>query len=123
MNSSNIIIVVILILILVPAVRTAIKHMQGEGDCCGGPKEKVPKKKIAGKKQGEYIVSIEGMHCQNCKNRIERHLNEIEGVVSKVNLGRKQAVVSYYQPVDEKVIREVIEGQDFTVTDIQKHQM
>ena len=69
--SGNWIAIVIIVIILIPAIRTTVKHMKGEGDCCGGPKEKVPKKKMDGPKLRELTVHIEGMHCQNCKNRIE----------------------------------------------------
>ena len=117
---TNIIIGILLIIILIPAVLTTVKHMKGEGDCCGGPKEKVPKKKIEGQKLGDYVVQIEGMHCENCKNRVERKLNELDGIVSKVNLAKKMAVVSYYQEIPEDKIIEVIEKLDFHVAGIQK---
>ena len=117
---TNVIIIIILIVILVPAVRTMITHMKGEGSCCGGPKEKVPKKKIKGTKLGEYLVDVEGMHCVNCKNRIEKNLNELDGIICKVNLEKKQAVVSCYQEVPEDIIIAAIEKLDFTVTGIHK---
>lgn len=118
-SSGNWIAIVIIVIILIPAIRTTVKHMKGEGDCCGGPKEKVPKKKIDGPKLRELTVHIEGMHCQNCKNRIEKHLNELDGVICKVNLSKKIAVVSLYQEVEESVIKETIEKLDFTVVGIE----
>ena len=117
---TNIIIVVLLILILIPAIKTTITHMKGEGDCCGGPKEKVPKKKIDGQKLGEYLVKIEGMHCENCKNRIEKHVNELDGIICKVNLAKKQATVSFYEEVPEEKIVEAIEKLDFKVVLIER---
>ena len=60
------------------------------------------------------------MHCQNCKNRIEKHLDELDGVVAKVNLNKKQAVVSIYRGIDDSVIRDVIEGLDFTVVSMEQ---
>lgn len=118
-SSGNWIAIVIIVIILIPAIRTTVKHMKGEGDCCGGPKEKVPKKKIDSPKLRELTVHIEGMHCQNCKNRIEKHLNELDGVICKVNLNKKIAVVSLYQEVEESVIKETIEKLDFTVVGIE----
>ncbi len=118
-SGGNWIAIVIIVIILIPAIRTTVKHMKGEGDCCGGPKEKVPKKKIDGPKLRELTVHIEGMHCQNCKNRIEKHLNELDGVICKVNLNKKIAVVSLYQEVEESVIKETIEKLDFTVVGIE----
>ena len=113
--SGNWIAIVIIVIILIPAIRTTVKHMKGEGDSCGGPKEKVPKKKMDGPKLRELTVHIEGMHCQNCKNRIEKHVNELDGVICKVKLNKKIAVVSLYKDVDESLIKDTIEKLDFTV--------
>ena len=113
--SGNWIAIVIIVIILIPAIRTTVKHMKGEADCCGGPKEKVPKKKMDGPKLRELTVHIEGMHCQNCKNRIEKHVNELDGVICKVKLNKKIAVVSLYKDVDESLIKDTIEKLDFTV--------
>ena len=114
-TSGNWIAIVIIVIILIPAIRTTVKHMKGEGHCCGGPKEKVPKKKMDGPKLRELTVHIEGMHCQNCKNRIEKHVNELDGVICKVKLNKKIAVVSLYKDVDESLIKDTIEKLDFTV--------
>ena len=80
---------------------------------------KTGKKKIDGPKLREITVHIEGMHCQNCKNRIEKHLDALDGVVAKVNLNKKAAVVSIYKEMDDSVIRDVIEGLDFTVVSVE----
>lgn len=90
--------------------------MKGEGACCGGPKEKPVKKKIQGKPIAKLVVHIEGMHCDNCKNRIEKHLDELDGVIAKVKLSKKIAEVFLYQDVDNDIIKDVIEKLDFEVT-------
>ena len=116
MNSQDIIIIIILIIILVPAIKNTVTHMKGEGECCGGPKEKQVKKKLPGKPKSKLIVHIEGMHCDNCKNRIEKHLDELDGVIAKVKLSKKIAEVFLYQDVDNDIIKDVIEKLDFEVT-------
>ncbi len=116
---QNAVIIVILIVILIPAVKSTITHLKGEGACCGGPKETPVKKKIAGKPLKTLLVHIEGMQCDNCKNRIERHLDDIDGVVAKVKLSRKTAKVMLYKETDEDLIKETIEKLDFTVTGIE----
>lgn len=120
MNLESIIVIVILVILLIPAILNSIKHMKGEGDCCGGPKEKRVKKKIHGKKLAELVIKIDGMHCENCRNRIEKHLDELDGVIAKVNLEKKQAVVSLYQEVDMEKLKAIIEKLDFTVLDMKK---
>ena len=59
------------------------------------------------------------MHCTNCKNRIEKHLDELQGVVAKVNLEKKQAKVSLYEEVPEELIVKTIEDLDFTVVKVE----
>ena len=120
MNATDIICIIVIVIILIPAVLSTVKHLKGEGECCGGPKEKSVKKKIKGTKLKELTVSIEGMHCTNCKNRIEKNLDLLDGVVAKVNLEKKQAKVSLYSDVSAELIRETIEKLDFKVTDIRE---
>ncbi|MCR5273067.1 MAG: heavy-metal-associated domain-containing protein [Lachnospiraceae bacterium] len=119
MSTQDIVIILVLIAILVPAVRTTVVHMKGEGSCCGGPKEKAKKKHIDGTPIDNLTVKIKGMHCDNCKNRIENHLNELDGVVCKVNLPKEMATVKIYSPVEDSKIKETIENLDFEVTSIE----
>jgi copper chaperone CopZ len=121
MKSQDLIIIIVIVIILIPAIKGMITHMKGEGSCCGGPKEKAPRKKIAGKPLRKLIVHIEGMHCDNCKNRVERHLDDIDGVVAKVNLAKKQAEVSLYKDgVPDDLIKNTIEALDFQVTSMEE---
>ena len=118
MNSQDIVIVCILVIILVPAIRSTVSHMKGEGACCGGPKDKPVKKKLPGKPRAKLIVHIEGMQCDNCKYRVERHLDELDGVIAKVKLSKNIAEIFLYQDVDEEQIKSTIEKLDFRVTGI-----
>jgi copper chaperone CopZ len=59
------------------------------------------------------------MHCENCKNRVERAINRIDGAVAKVDLKKKIAVVSYDREIAEEDIRKAVEEQDYKVTSIQ----
>ena len=117
MNSS-ILCIVILILCLVPAVTNTAKHMKGEGDCCGGPKEKAPKKKINSPKLRDEVLKVEGMHCTNCKNMIERHVNELDGVICHVNLNKNIAKIEVYSDtVNMQDVIDTINKLDFKVVE------
>ncbi len=117
--AATIIIIAVLAVIVFFAVRSSTKHFKGDGGCCGGGSGSIEDEKtLEGKKLGEKIVHIEGMHCDNCKNKAQRALNTIDGASAKVNLGKKQAVVSYDRDLDDEEIRRVIENVDFTVTEI-----
>lgn len=119
MNVSNIIIILFISVILFFAVRGTIQHMKGEGSCCGGPKEKAPKKKISGKPLSKLKVTIEGMHCDNCKNRVERKLDELDGVVAKVKLSQKAAYVSLYKEIPESLICDTITKAGYEVISVE----
>ena len=65
-------------------------------------------------------MHIEGMHCENCKNSVERSVNKIDGAACRVDLKRNLAEVSYDRPIDENTLRFAIERLDFTVTAIEE---
>jgi Cu+-exporting ATPase len=48
----------------------------------------------------ELRLDIEGMHCASCAVRVERSLNELEGVDASVNLATEQATVVCAPEVD-----------------------
>lgn len=76
-------------------------------------------KTLEGTKIGEKTVYIDGMHCENCKNRVERAINRIDGAVAKVNLKKNLAVVSYDRKIADDDIRRAVEEQDYKVISIQ----
>lgn len=113
------VIVLILVVICAVAVRSGMKHMKGEGGCCGGGSdEPVEKKVLEGEVIGEKTVYIDGMHCDHCKNTVERYINQIDGAVAKVNLKKNLAVVSYDREIKDEDIIRAVKRADFTVTKI-----
>ena len=119
MNIYNLIIILVIAVILIPAIKGTVTHMKGEGSCCGGPKEKAPKKRIAGKPVSKLKVQIDGMHCDNCKARVEKRLDELDGVVAKVKLSEKIAYVSLYKEIPESLIRDTITKAGYEVLSVE----
>ncbi|MDO4617556.1 MAG: heavy metal-associated domain-containing protein [Lachnospiraceae bacterium] len=117
---ENIILIVILVVILVPAVRHTYLRFSGKKSCCGGTTQKVKVKKLDAPVIETYDVQIEGMHCENCKNSVMRHLNELDGVSVKVDLGKKKAVVSCSKPTDPELIRNTIDQLGYEAVKIEK---
>ena len=77
MNTSTLIVLLIVIVIAAFAIKNSIGHFKGEGGCCGGGETILPdEKQLTGQKIGEKTVHIEGMHCENCKNRVERAISD-----------------------------------------------
>ena len=63
----------------------------------------------------ELKLKIEGMHCTGCSSRLERVLNNLEGVKSAtVNFEEKQASIIFdINTINEKEIKEAIEDAGF----------
>ncbi len=119
---GTIIVIAVIVVIALFAARSSMKHFKGEGGCCGGGGEMIIEehKDLEGPKLGEITVKIDGMHCENCKNRVERAINRIDGASAVVNLKKKIAVVSYDREIKDEDIRRIIAEQDYTVVAIER---
>lgn len=114
---GNVIIIAIIAVIVLLGIRSTVKHFKGEGGCCGGSSEKVKKKKLKNVIAKKTVI-VEGMTCQHCKNRVEKVLNEMDGVAASVNLKKKEAVVSLEYEISDEQIRAVIEKAGYEVVEI-----
>ena len=65
----------------------------------------------------EVKLNIEGMHCTGCSTRLEKVLNNVDGVESaKVSLEEKKADIKYDEAqVNEKELIEAIEDAGFKI--------
>lgn len=63
----------------------------------------------------EIKLKIEGMHCAGCSNRLEKILNNVDGVESaKVSLEEKSADIKYnVEEVELNTILQEIEDAGF----------
>ena len=63
----------------------------------------------------ETNLKIEGMHCAGCSTRLERVLNNLEGVeTAKVSLEEKKATIKYDETkISLESIKEAIEDAGF----------
>ena len=68
----------------------------------------------------EIKLEIEGMHCTGCSTRLEKVLNNIEGVTSaQVNFNEKSAIVNFDEgKVTIEKIKENIEDAGFIAEEI-----
>ena len=116
----NVIVIVVLVVILLFALMGSIKHLKGQGSCCGGGNSTVkePDKKLNGPVIKTKTFKIEGMHCENCTNRIKRGINRIDGVSAKLSLKKNEAVVQYEKDVADDVLTTAIEELGYQVTEI-----
>ena len=63
----------------------------------------------------ETNLKIEGMHCAGCSTRLEKVLNNLEGVeTAKVSLEEKKATIKYDETkINIENIKEAIEDANF----------
>ena len=107
------------------AVRSTVKHMKGQGGCCGGGGDpvKTEEKVLEAAPIMEKTVWIEGMRCKNCENSVMRAFNRMEGVSAKASYKEKKAVLLLCHELSDVEIRTTVFGIGFTVTDIVTRQL
>ena len=67
----------------------------------------------------QKTMIIEGMMCKHCKATVEKALSSIDGVTNvKVNLDSKSAVVESLVEIDNAILINVVESEDFKVVEI-----
>ena len=104
---NDLIILGILIVILAIGMIYTINHFKGKSGCCGGGNTYISKKKLK-KVIVKKAFTVEGMTCENCVARVLRYVNDIDGVVGKVNLRKRELLISMDRDVsDEEIIAAV----------------
>lgn len=56
----------------------------------------------------KYTYTINGMHCNSCRTKVENALNTIEGVEAEVLLNPPTAVISMQKPIQTTVFQEAL---------------
>ncbi|MDO4633043.1 MAG: heavy metal-associated domain-containing protein [Eubacteriales bacterium] len=114
------IILLIMAVLVFFAVRSSKKHLTGQGGCCGGGGGSLPeeKKKLEHSVIAKKTLTIEGMHCDNCKNAVMKHLQRIDGVSCSVNLRKKQAVVEMDREVSDEELTAAVTRAGYEVVSI-----
>lgn len=116
---ENAMIIAIVLVVVVIALMRFKKHFKG-GGCCGSGSNTIrSSKKLTDPKIGEKVLTVEGMHCENCEIRVENALNRIDGAVCKVNLKKKTATVCYSVEIPDEVLKQTVEKTGYQVTRIQ----
>ena len=63
-------------------------------------------------------LTIEGMMCPHCSGRVEKALNDIEGVTASVNLEAGTAAVTCPDGFDTALLTKAVEDAGYTVTKV-----
>lgn len=101
-------ILVVLAFMIGVGIVFTVRHFQGKSSCCGtGEKVQTEEKKL-NRVIKIKTLPVEGMHCDHCKAWVEKAINALEGVSAKVNLSKKEVIVSYEKEVSDQVIMNAV---------------
>ncbi len=112
---SNIIIIILISVIAFFAIKGSVKHLKGEGGCCGGSSDIEENKKLDAPEIGRMTIRVTGMQCEQCKRRIEHAINSLDGASAKVNLHKGQVIVRYSRAITMQEMKEKIEQAGYKV--------
>ena len=66
-----------------------------------------------------YVLKIEGMKCEGCKNRLENYLNNQDGIIkATVSLEKKEAYVQCEENVSPDDLKQFVSDAEFSCTSI-----
>lgn len=62
----------------------------------------------------KMIIKINGMSCMHCANTVTTALENIDNIIKvKVDLKKKEAVITYQSDIDTNVIKDTINNLDY----------
>lgn len=114
---QDFIIIGILVIVLAIGINSTVKHFKKKSGCCGGGNTYISKKKL-GNVIAKKTFMVEGMTCENCEARVTRAINDMDGLSAKVNLKKKEVVVSMEKEVTDEVIKTAIEKAGYEVVGV-----
>lgn len=72
-------------------------------------------------KKIKKVITIEGMMCEHCKEKVEKSLLELDGITKvKVSLKDKTATIYSSVSIPDEDIIDTINKLDYKVTSIEK---
>lgn len=98
---GDFIVIGVLFVVVAVGVFYTVRHFKGEGGCCGGGSYRPKRKKLSHVKY-QRAFTVEGMHCQHCKRRVEEAVNDMAGLAARVDLKGGTLTVSYEREVPDE---------------------
>lgn len=84
------------------------------------PKEDIQKELNHREEIGmKKVLKIEGMMCNHCTGRVEKALNDLDGVTAEVSLEGKSATVTLSKDVSDETLVQTVTDAGYEVVDIQ----
>ena len=116
---ENIIIIALIAIGATLGIYSAVKHFKGQGGCCGGSSYKPRQKKLS-QVRYQKTFTVNGMHCEHCKRRVEEVINDVPSLSGKVDLKAGKVVISYADSVEDAVIIERLKRVGYTEAEVEE---
>lgn len=116
------IIFVIVVILMVFAVKGSIRHFKGDGSCCksSAGQPAVPVKKLDGR-TAQLRLTVSGMHCTACEDRLHRALDAISGVaVTYTSYDRKLVLLDVDRDLPDGLLKKVVEGEGYALEKVEE---
>jgi Copper chaperone len=116
--AATVVICIVIAALVVLGVRNYRKNLRS--GCCGSGSDAPPKKlRVQDRDLNHYpyekILVINGMTCNNCVTHVQNALNSLDGVFSRVDLGKKMAVVHMKAELPDQLLRKTVAEAGYTV--------
>ena len=70
-------------------------------------------------KMKKYVLKIEGMKCEGCKNRLENYLNNQDGIIkATVSLEKNEAYIECKENISTNDLKKFVSEVEFSCTSI-----
>lgn len=118
---TDIIILLIVAVLMILAARGASKHFKGGGSCCqsSSPVTSVTVKKLDNV-TSSLRLTVKGMHCQHCEDRVRKALDSIEGAaVSSINHNAGLVILSCNRPLSQDLLKKVIQAEGYSLVKVE----
>lgn len=120
---QNVLIVLAILVICVIAVVSYRKKLKN--GCCGGGDTNAEKKvRVADRNKEHYPytvrLTIDGMTCGNCAQRVENALNRLDGVWATVDLSERSALVRSKTELSDDLLRKTVSDTGYTMLKCEK---
>lgn len=105
---ENAAIICVMAILVILGIIYGLKHFRRQGGCCGSGSYKLKRKRLP---KVLYVKKfrVEGMHCANCKQRVEEAINDIRGAAARADLKKGEVTVSYAEVIPDEAIRAKVE--------------
>lgn len=104
----------VILTVIMIAIFSIKKKAKSKAGCCGNGAYVAKSRKLK-TVVCQKTYQVDGMHCQNCMNRVIEDVQDIPGTSVSVNLKKGLVTVSIETPTDDSVIVAAIEKHGYRV--------